>query len=150
MWTCPNCGRTFANRNQTHTCRGFRRVEDHLAGKPAEIVATYRALEAAVRELGPVEVLAESTRIAFHRRMSFAACTVRQRWVDAHVVLARRIRDPRFTSVQTFSPRNHLHAFRLRTPEDVDGRVRAWLAEAYEVGNQRHLDRPRRRVGPGR
>jgi hypothetical protein len=150
MWTCPRCGRTFANRNQTHTCRGLGRVEEHLRGRAPEVVATYRALEAAIRALGPVDVLAERTRIAFHRRMSFAACTIRTRWVDAHVVLARRVRDPRFTSVQTFSRRNHLHAFRLLGPEDVDDRVRAWLAEAYEVGEQRHLRHGDRHVGPGR
>jgi hypothetical protein len=149
MWTCPDCGRTFANRNQTHACRGLGRVEDHLRDRSPEVVATYRALESAVRALGPVDVLAERTRIAFHRRMSFAACTLRRSWVDAHVVLARRIRDPRFTSVQTFSPRNHLHVFRLRSPEEVDDRVRAWLAEAYEVGEQRHLERRDRHVGPG-
>ncbi|HET6294801.1 MAG TPA: hypothetical protein VFG33_15570 [Kribbella sp.] len=21
LWRCPQCGRTFANRNQSHTCR---------------------------------------------------------------------------------------------------------------------------------
>jgi hypothetical protein len=141
MWTCPRCGRTFANRNQTHTCRRLGVVEDHLVGRSEQVVATYRALEAAVLALGPVEVLAERTRIAFHRRMSFAACTIRADRVDAHVVLARRLADPRFTAVETFSPRNHLHAFRLRAPEDVDDMVRAWLAEAYEVGEQHHLER---------
>jgi uncharacterized protein DUF5655 len=141
MWTCPGCGRTFANRNQTHTCRPLGRVEDHLEGKPERVVATYRAFEAAALALGTVDLLPESTRIAFHRRMSFAACTVRRTRVDAHIVLARRLDDPRFVLVQTFSPRNHLHAFRLTDPSEVDERVRAWLAAAYEVGGQRHLDR---------
>jgi hypothetical protein len=31
----------------------------------------------------------EKTRIAFQVRMSFAACTLRRRCVDGHVVLAR-------------------------------------------------------------
>jgi hypothetical protein len=41
--------------------------------------------------------------------------------------------------IETFSPRNHLHAFRLRAPAEVDEEVAAWLAEAYDVGMQRHL-----------
>ena len=71
--------------------------------------------------------------------MSFAALIPRRRWLDGHVVLARRLESPRFRRIETFSPRNHLHAFRLTTPEDVDAEVRGWLAEAYAVGMQRHL-----------
>ncbi len=139
MWVCPACGRSFANRNQTHTCRALGSVEDHLRGKPAEVVATYRALEAAVLALGPVEVLAERSRIAFHVRLSFAGCVVRRRWVDATVLLARRLESPRFAKVVTYSPRNHGLTFRLTSPGEVDDEVARWLAEAYEVGLQRHL-----------
>jgi hypothetical protein len=73
--------------------------------------------------------------------MSFAQLTPRRQWIDGHVVLARRLEHPRFRKIETFSPRNHLHAFRLSAPEDVDGVLRGWLAEAYRVGEQRHLTR---------
>ena len=53
--------------------------------------------------------------------------------------LARRLEHPRFRRVETFSPRNHLHQFRLERLQDVDEEVAAWLAEAYQVGEQRHL-----------
>jgi len=32
-----------------------------------------------------------------------------------------------------------VHLFRLRSPEEVDAEFRAWLLEAYRVGEQRHL-----------
>jgi hypothetical protein len=63
--------------------------------------------------------------------MSFAALMPRRRWVDGHVVLRRRLQDPRFTRIETFSAASHLHAFRLVSPDDVDDRFRAWMAEAY-------------------
>lgn len=141
MWTCPECGRRFANRNQTHTCGPLRSVEDHLAGKPAAIVETYRALEAAARAVGPIEVLGEKTRIAFFVRMSFGGARVLKSYVEGAVVLARRIEDPRFTSILSASPRNHVHYWRMRRPEDVDDQVRDWLAEAYDVGEQKRLER---------
>ena len=139
LWTCPECGRGFANRNQSHAC-GRHDLERHFAGKPAEVRALFDAFVAEVRALGPVTVLPEKTRIAFQVRMSFAQLTPRRQWIDGHVVLARRLESPRFRSVQTFSPRNHLHTFRLATLADVDDELRAWLAEAYRVGEQRHLD----------
>ena len=40
--------------------------------------------------------------------------------------------------IESFSARNHLHAFRLRSAEEVDDEVADWLAEAYAVGEQRH------------
>lgn len=73
--------------------------------------------------------------------MSFAAVTVKSGWIDGHLILARRIEHPRFRKIETFSPRNHLHALRLTVPEDVDVKLRAWTAEAYEVGLQRHHSR---------
>ena len=79
MWTCPRCGRSFANRNQPHA-------------------------------YGPLD-------------------------------LARRLEHPRFRRVESFSPRNHLHLFRLARLEEADEEVAAWLAEAYRVGEQRHLGR---------
>jgi hypothetical protein len=57
------------------------------------------------------------------------------------VVLARRLESPSFRRFETFGPRNHVHAFRLASVEEVDEEVAAWLAEAYEVGMQRHLGR---------
>ena len=107
-------------------------------------MATFRKLVAAARRNGPVSVLPEKSRIAFHVRMSFAAFTLKKRWIDGHVVLARRRESARFRSVQVFSPRNVLHTFRLARPEDVDDEVVAWLREAYDVGAQRHLVRSQR------
>jgi Domain of unknown function (DUF5655) len=96
---------------------------------------------ARVKAIGPVLVLPEKTRIAFQVRMSFAQVTPRQRWLDGHVVLARRLEHPRFRSIQTISPRNHVHVFRLTSIADIDDDFCAWLTEAYQVGEQRHLAR---------
>jgi hypothetical protein len=71
--------------------------------------------------------------------MSFAAFTLRRRWVDGHVVLARRLESPRFRRIDNISPRNQVHLFRLHSPDEVDQEVEAWLAEAYAVGEQKHL-----------
>src|SRR3954466_12267644 len=138
LWRCPDCRRQFANRNQSHAC-GRSTLASHFDGKPAKVRAIFDRLLALAKQNGPVIVLPEKTRIAFQVRMSFAAFVIRRNWVDGHVVLARRLESPRFRRIETFSPRNHLHAFRLTGAEEVDAEVRGWLAEAYEVGMQRHL-----------
>jgi hypothetical protein len=138
MWRCPDCRRQFANRNQSHAC-GRYTLASHFAGKPANVRAIFDKLRRFAERNGPVTVLPEKTRIAFHVRMSFAAFIIRRNWVDGHVVLARRLENKRFRRIETFSPRNHLHAFRFETVDEVHAEVSAWLAEAYRVGQQRHL-----------
>lgn len=137
LWACPACGRAFANANQSHAC-GRYDLESHFAGKPPLVRDIYEAFLAMLEENGPMTVLPEKTRIAFQVRMSFAQLTVRRHWVLGHLVLARRVDAPLFTKVETISPRNHVHHFRLNAPADVAG-LRDVAREAYAVGRQEHL-----------
>jgi hypothetical protein len=142
LWRCPKCGRSFANRNQSHFCSDVA-LEAHFAGRDPVVIGTFKRLLEVAERSGPVTVLAEKTRIAFQVRMSFAAFTLRRHWVDGHVVLARRLDSPRFRRIDLISQRNQVHVFRLADPSEVDDEVERWLAEAYAVGEQRHLTRGR-------
>jgi len=137
MWPCPDCGRRFANRNQSHACARHQ-LDSHFEGKSPHVLAIYDAFAAMLASFGPVTILPEKTRIAFQVRMSFAQLTLRRNWVLGHLILARRMEDPLFARVETFSPRNHLHAFRLDDPVEVE-RLRDFAEEAYAVGRQDHL-----------
>ena len=97
------------------------------------------------RRTTPLTIIPEKTRIAFQVRMSFAQVTPWKRWLDGHVVLARRLPHPRFRQIDTISPRNHVHHFRLVSPAEVNADFHAWLHEAYAVGAQEHL---KRKPGP--
>ena len=138
---CPRCGRTFANRNQTHTCAQLSDVDRHFVNAAAAVRSCFDRVLAEVSRCGPVEVLAQKSRIALHVRMSFAAFMPRRQWLDGHLILVRTVDSPRFRQVEVYSPRNILHAFRLTGPEQVDAEFAGWLAEAYDVGCQRHLRR---------
>jgi hypothetical protein len=130
LWTCEHCGRAFANRNQSHAC-GRWTLDHHFAGKPPLVREIYDRFLAMLERFGPVTVLPEKTRIAFQVRMSFAQLTVRRHWVLGH---------PLFTKVESFSPRNHAHHFRLDRADQVQT-LEAYAREAYAVGRQKHLER---------
>jgi Domain of unknown function (DUF5655) len=138
MWKCDGCGRRFANRNQSHSC-GRYTLRSHLRGRTPQAVAVFRAFVKMARRCGRVIILPEKTRIAFQVRMSFAAVSFRRDGLNGHVVLARRLENPRFTSIQTISPRNHVHCFQVRSLDELDREVMSWLREAYRVGKQLHL-----------
>ncbi|GAA1684065.1 hypothetical protein GCM10009745_30630 [Kribbella yunnanensis] len=67
MWRCERCGRTFAQRNQTHTCRPLGQLDGHvvlaeeLAGPRFRRVEVYspRNVLHAFRLSDPSEVDAE-------------------------------------------------------------------------------------------
>ncbi|HYJ29007.1 MAG TPA: DUF5655 domain-containing protein [Allosphingosinicella sp.] len=138
LWTCPACARTFANANQSHAC-GRHGLEAHFEGKPPEIRALFDAFVARLAEIGPFETLPQKTRIAFHVRMSFAQLTPRRGWIDGHLVLAAPTPRPFVRKIETFSPRNHTHHFRLEKEADLSDEFLALLRAAYAVGEQRHL-----------
>ena len=123
--------------NQTHSCGDYT-VEQHLEGKSLQVRSLYEQFEALVKRCGPVTVVPAKTRIGFQVRMIFAALSVRQRSLDCHVVLSRRLESARFMRIQSLSPRNHVHYFSIRSPTDLDDEVLRWLTEAYEVGKQMH------------
>lgn len=143
LWRCSNCARRFANRNQNHFCnrRNRRDLERHFDGKSPGVRALFESLVVLLQSFGPVKVLPEKSRIAFQVRMSFAAVSVRQRYLVGHFVFSRRVEHPRFLRVETYSARNHLHAFRLDSLADLDTEFADWAREAYDVGRQMHLVR---------
>lgn len=137
LWRCPECDREFANRHQSHAC-GRHTLEHHFAGREPLVRELFDAFRQRLEAVGPVRVVPEKTRIAFQVRMSFAQLTTRRAHVDGHLVLARRVDGPPFRKVETISPRNHVHHFRLESAADL-APLDAFLAEAYAVGAQEHL-----------
>ena len=83
-------------------------------------------------------MVSTKTRIGFQVRMIFAAVSLKENGLDCHVVLSRRLENPRFTRIEPLSPRNHVHHFRIHSVEELDDEVADWLKEAYKVGEQKH------------
>jgi hypothetical protein len=66
-------------------------------------------------------------------------------------VLTAPVESPRFTRVEFLPPYYYVHRLRLRRAGDIDQELKGWLAQAYQVGEQRHItdpDWPRLRTPP--
>lgn len=141
LWTCPKCRRQFINSNMPHSC-GRYSVNKFLAGKSRSAISLYEQFSALVQDCGPVLIAPAKTRIGFQVRMIFAAVNkLSDQGLEAHVVLTRRLRTPRFRRIETLTPKCHVHHFRIESLNELDDEVRDWLREAYEVGTQKHLSR---------
>ena len=149
LWRCPVCGQRFVTRNMPHSCQVVP-LDDFFEGAAPELRVLFEQYVAATG--GDVTVNATKSRIALQARMRFAGIDrPRRHYLLANFVLTRPIESPRLERVEYVPPYYYVHRLRLTDPADIDPELRAWLAEAYEVGAQRHVidpDWPRQRDPP--
>jgi hypothetical protein len=138
MWRCPVCGQQFVTRDMPHSCQVVE-IEEFFEG--SGLRGVFERFVAAVP--GPVIVNATKSRITLQARMRFAGIDrPRKRYLFANFVLTRPIESTRFTRVEHIPPYYYVHRLRLHGPEDIDAELAGWLAEAYQVGEQRHVSDP--------
>jgi hypothetical protein len=146
MWTCPECGRSFANTNQAHACQTTT-VEDYLTAKTDLAISIYEALVGALEVAGEFRVHPQKTRIAFISRMTFVWISLARGWADIGFVLPDPLDDDRVRKLQLYGPTSWGHSIRVTSPDEIDDEVRDWLADALKRGDQATLD-PSREVSP--
>ena len=110
-----------------------------LEGDPGR-VTLFEAVEKAIAALGPSEYRVSKSQIAWKNPLNFAFVSLPQRWYprwsESALLLTfglgRRVEgDEIFRAVEPY-PGRWTHHVILNRPEDLDGAVRAWLAEAYD------------------
>jgi hypothetical protein len=132
------CGERFTTRNQWHACGSFD-LEALFARSRPVVRRLYGRFLKVVEESGPVTVIPQKTRIALQARMRFAALMPQKTALKGHLVLARRCPSSRFEKIETYSPHNHVHVFRILSEDAFDAPFCALISEAYKVGRQEHL-----------
>lgn len=116
-------------------------VADHLAGRPAEIVALYRRFIALVDECGPVAYRVTKTAITLKgSRRGFAGAKPKDRSLDGYLDLQRVVVDQRIMRSSPYTKRLFVHQFRVTALDQLDAEFARWISEAYAVGSGAHLD----------
>jgi hypothetical protein len=135
-----------------HSCQVVA-LDEFFAGAAPGQRELFERYVAAARRNGPVTVNATKSRISLQARMRFAGILrPRRRYLVATFVHTKPVESPRLTRVDFIPPYYYVHQLRLAEPADVDDELEGWLAEAYQVGEQRHVsdpDWPRQREPPG-
>lgn len=81
-------------------------------------------------------VIPQKTRIAFMVRVRFAGVVVRRGWIECAFWLKRRVDDPRFHRVETYTAHDFGYFTRLKDESQLDDTLRKWIREAYAIGCQ--------------
>ena len=129
-WTCEACGREFGHR-QSHVCLPAMSPDDSFAARPAVEREIFAAVRAHLESLGPVIVEPVGIGILFKVKRTFVELRPRTKWVALSFGLNRRLEHPRITRTTKMGPTRAYLGVNVRSPEDVDELVRAWLTESY-------------------
>jgi hypothetical protein len=130
-WTCPECGRSFGRRNQSHECAPAMALEEYFATARELERPIFEAVVAHLEQVGAVHVEFVQVGILFKRRRTFAELRPRRNRVVLSLLLSRPLQHARI--VKTWRGPGLRMAFfiDLRHPAEVDEDVRDWLTEAY-------------------
>ena len=106
-------------------------LEEYFSTGPAHERPIFDAVMHHLNTVGSVHVEPVSVGIFLKRARTFAELRPMQRWVAVSFSLSRRVEHPRITRKPAQYHGRYFHVANLRTPEDLDGRLRDWLTEAY-------------------
>ena len=137
-WRCPACGRGFSARNASHSC-AVQAVTDLLAPVP-HAMPIFEAVQDAIAAIGPAEVAATKSQVAWRNRIGFAwlwvpALALKGGAPDvvASFALPTPLRSPRIKETVEVRPRRFMHHVPVLRPADVDVELQGWLRAAYEA-----------------
>ncbi len=106
-------------------------LEEYFSTGPPHEMPVCEAVLGYIESMGDVHVEPLSVGIFLKKAQIFAELRPMQKWVALSFGLSSRVDHPTITrKVMPYSGR-YYHVFNLRTPEDFDDRIRAWLTESY-------------------
>ena len=147
LWTCPRCEHQFVTANIWHSCSRHTLDEAFERSTPDARAAFERFVEIVAR-CGPIEVIAQKSRLVIMGRVRFAGATVLRDRVRLNIALTRRIEAPWVERIESYGARWNAHRFVVRGPADVDAiaELPALACEGYlDLGMQGSLRSPRSR-----
>ena len=106
-------------------------LDDYFATGPERERPIFEAVMAHLDTIGPVHVEPVSVGIFLERSRRFAELRAMVRWVARSFSLPHPVDSPKIARRVAVSGHRTWYVVKLRSADDVDDDVRAWLAEAY-------------------
>ena len=130
-WTCPACQRRFRRARQSHECSPAMTIDEYFSTGPPHERPIFDAVMSHVSTLGPVHVEPVSVGIFLKRSQTFAELRPKDRWVALSFSLPHAVQHERITRKVAVYHGRYYHVANLRSPDDFDDQLRAWLTTAY-------------------
>lgn len=108
-------------------------LADYFATGPPHERPVFDAVLAGLAGIGPIHVEPVSVGIFLKRSRTFAELRPMTRWVAVSFMLERTVTSARIARKVIDTGRTKYHVVNVRTPDEVDDELLAWLTEAYRT-----------------
>jgi hypothetical protein len=108
-------------------------LEQSFAGRPGWYREAFERIEAHLRGLGDVVVEPVQVGVFFKRSRSFAELRPMKSVLRVEFLLSRALEGPRIAKTLPMSANRVAYFVDVRSAEEIDATLLAWLAEAYDA-----------------
>src|SRR5215831_3469009 len=114
MWTCPQCGHKFYNKNQSHSCGNYT-VAHFLDGKTEKAIGLFNYFISEYKKVGDFELHPVKTRVALLTQMRFCSINkIGKDFIDVHFVLTEPYHDNScFYRIENLGDRFFVHHVKM-------------------------------------
>lgn len=131
LWKCPKCGRQFARKGQSHSCRSYA-LEQHFKGKETGKLLYESFIKAVETPLGALKI--ESLECCIHlvSTVTFAAVKIYKNKIQVEFATDHPLESERFTKAEQLSAHRFLYFVDIMKEVDLDTQLIQWVVEAYD------------------
>ncbi len=134
MWTCPECGRQFTRRTQSHSC-GESSVDTFPATASPTSKALYERFTSELRGAGTFDLAPAKRQMGFQRRRIFAAVTgIGKDYIRGYLVIGEEIKSRKFHRLSHPCDLYVWHHFRIDSEKFFDEEFSGLVGMAYAFG----------------
>jgi len=133
-WTCPECGRLFKHKHQSHSCLRID-PDEHFRGKSPHVRKIYDELLGEVRKFGEVNVSPVKVGVMLKAKSTFVAVKPKKFWIDIEFILDEQIGEFPVHKTFRYTAGRWAHFVRLERPRDLSKKLLAWLKRSYDLVN---------------
>jgi hypothetical protein len=119
MWTCPECGKRFRNKNQWHSCYRLT-IEDHLKNKSENVQNAVLLLIGKIESFGPMQLNPVKSSIQVKAGATFLSIWLKTDIIKLDFQLGHKVDDFPIHRVIRISGKRYLHSVYIQESEDLD------------------------------
>lgn len=134
-WICPECGKSFRNKHQWHSCYKLS-IEDHLKMRPPRIRELVFLLISEIRQFGSVDINPVKSVIQVKAGATFLSIKPKKDHIELEFQLDETIDYFPVHKYVIISGKRTLHYIYVQEKEDIDDQLLRWLRQSYRLVNE--------------
>jgi len=129
-WMCPNCGRNFARKNQSHSCELFSIKKHHFKKGTPLIIQLYNRFISIFQIFEPILIESLKNIIAIKKNSQFLTIQIQKMALKIIFRSHTLFLSPRLTSIVN-QDQMHYYQFKIQKMDEIDEELTNWMHLAY-------------------